>query len=94
MIGAEILAKGLATERQPFEPSDETYAPFTHILHAEALLPPGLPAGTRQIGLWLPDACESLRLRPDYAIRTANRDTPWTEVAGHGCNRLGTVETR
>ena len=41
-----------------------------------------------------PDAAESLRLDPRYAIRVANRDVPWwTDPRGHyGINLLGVVE--
>ena len=51
-------------------------------------LPGCLPTGTYTIALWLPDASDSLRNRPDYAVRMANEGV-WNETSGY--NVLGEV---
>ncbi len=40
-------------------------------------LPATIRPGWYQIGLWMPDASQALRLDPRYAVRFANRDVPW-----------------
>jgi hypothetical protein len=48
-------------------------------------LPETLPAGDYEVLLWLPDSAETLRDRPEYAIRFANEGV-WEEASG--MNRL------
>ena len=45
------------------------------------------------LGLWLPDADESIQLDSRYAVRVANSDSPWwtTAEGKYGINILGTV---
>lgn len=85
----EIPTDATAQAWQPYRPGDADFAPLTHPVTATVRLPDHLKAGEWRVALWLPDAAESLRLRPEYAIRLANRDTPWQEVGGRGCNVLG-----
>jgi len=75
---------------QPYQPGDESYTLLEHSIAVDARLPADLPAGEWSLGLWMPDARASLRLRPDYAIRLANR-IEWCDWEGRGVNRLGTV---
>ncbi|HMI90887.1 MAG TPA: DUF4832 domain-containing protein, partial [Polyangiales bacterium] len=56
----------------PGEPADVCLA---------AVLPPDLPAGSYQLGVRLPDAAESLRANPDYAVRFAN-PASWDATTG------------
>ncbi len=79
---------------QPFDPQDTEYRPITHKIHTEIELPRDLSPGHYSLGLWLPDAYESLRLDPHYAIRLANRDTLWwtNEKGQYGVNLLATVQ--
>ena len=51
-------------------------------------LPADLAPGDYELALWLPDAAESLRERPEYAVRFAN-DGVFSETRGH--NVLATV---
>jgi hypothetical protein len=51
-------------------------------------IPPDLPPGTYEIGLWLPDAGPLLRDDAKYAIRFAN-DGTWDPASG--INVLGTI---
>jgi len=78
---------------QPFSP-DADSLPLIHRLEVKARTPSDLQPGWYQIGLWLPDASERLRLDPRYAIRVANRDVPWwTDSHGrYGINILGVSE--
>lgn len=85
----EVPSGGQAQSWQPYEPGDDGYAPLTHRLSATVRLPAAMTAGEWHVALWLPDSEESLRLRPAYAIRLANRDTRWQEVGGRGCNVMG-----
>lgn len=79
---------------QPFDPEDARYRPVRHKIRTEIELPTELSPGYYSLGLWLPDAYESLRLDPRYAIRLANRDTLWwTNHNGqYGVNLLATVQ--
>lgn len=79
---------------QPFRPGDGEFKPIVHHITWRGTLPSGCPPGWQQIGLWLPDAAESLRRDPRYAVRVANRDVPWwTDGRGqYGINVLGVVE--
>ncbi len=55
---------------------------------ARLMLPAGMPAGEYTLALWMPDAFESLRNRPEYAVRFANRNV-WDAKKGY--NKLGTL---
>ncbi|MBN1343535.1 MAG: DUF4832 domain-containing protein [Phycisphaerae bacterium] len=78
---------------QPFAPGDPEYAPLTHEFTARGPVPIGLKPGTYRLGLWMPDAYESIRMDSRYAVRVANRDVPWwTGKDGrYGVNVLGEV---
>ena len=47
-----------------------------------------------QLGLWMPDSYDSIRLEPRYAVRFANRNVPWWTDAdgGYGINILGVLQ--
>jgi len=81
---------------QPFKPGDKDYTPLVHRLHLKATLPEDAAPGDYMIGLWLPDASESLRLDPRYAVRVANRDTVWwtDEQGRYGINIMAAVTVR
>jgi hypothetical protein len=78
----------------PHQPGDATYAALRHTLTCGTVIPENLAPGWYSIGLWLPDASEGLRLRPEYAVRVANANVPfWTSDEGlYGINLLGTVQ--
>ena len=78
---------------QPYMPGDSNYKPLTHSI-TETLDVQGLTPGEYLLGLWLPDASESIRTDARYAIRVANRNAPWWETADcrYGVNILGTVK--
>ena len=46
------------------------------------------------LGVWLPDADESMKNDSRYAVRAANGDVPWWTTADgkYGVNILGTVK--
>lgn len=52
-----------------------------HLVRAAIVLPVSIPTGTYSLGLWLPDRAASLRERPEYAVRFANRDV-WDAASG------------
>ena len=52
---------------------------------AQVTIPGNLPQGTYNLYLWLPDAAQSLRTKPEYAIRLANQNV-WQ--SGTGLNLL------
>ncbi len=56
-------------------------------------LPQSLPAGSYIVGLWLPDASESIHDDARYAVRVANRDVPWWTASDgtDGINLLGPI---
>ena len=54
----------------PAVPGDAN--PLEHRITLAVALPPGISPGHYQAGIWLPDAAEALRNRPEYAIRFAN----------------------
>ncbi|HXK18853.1 MAG TPA: DUF4832 domain-containing protein [Polyangiaceae bacterium] len=58
-------------------------------IQARVRLPSSLPAGTYTLGLWLPDAAESLQARAEYALELAN-DGVWSDTSGE--NLLGSIE--
>jgi hypothetical protein len=51
-------------------------------------VPTSLGAGNYTVALWLPDASDSLRNRPDYAVQLANVDV-WDAATGY--NKLGEI---
>ncbi len=79
---------------QPHEPGDEDYEPLVHRIGIKFQLPDNLEPGWYQLGLWMPDSYESLRMDPRYAIRVANRNIPWWTDAdrGYGINIIGVVQ--
>ena len=79
---------------QPYEPGDADYKPLRHKFGIQSRLQPGLKPGHYQLGLWLPDAYQSLRLDSRYSVRVANRDIPWwTDADGsYGVNILGDTQ--
>jgi len=79
---------------QPFQPGDEDYKPLIHKLEIKAELPQEIKAGYYQLGIWMPDAYDSLCMDPRYAIRFANRDVPWwVDIDGrYGVNIIGIIE--
>jgi uncharacterized protein DUF4832/uncharacterized protein DUF4874 len=79
---------------QPFDPQDAECQAIQHKIRAEIDLPAELSPDHYGLGLWLPDAYESLRLDPRYSIRLANRDTLWwtNDDDQYGVNLLGTVQ--
>ena len=78
---------------QPHTPGDSLYSPLTHQANATVTLPQGLPAGAYRVGLWLPDHSASIRFNPAFAVRFANRDTPWWVSSSnqYGMNLIGTI---
>jgi len=81
-------------EWQPYEPGDEDYRPLTHKISIKSQLPGNMKPGWYQLGLWMPDVNESLRMDPRYAIRVANRDVPWwtNDDLCYGVNILGMIQ--
>ena len=78
---------------QPYMPGDSTFKPLPHTI-TETMEVQGMSPGEYLMGLWLPDASESIRTDSRYAIRMANRDVPWWETADgkYGVNILGTLK--
>lgn len=74
----------------PHQPGDAAFVPLNHTITGEMKSP---EAGWYTLGLWLPDAAESLRFRPEYAVRVANGDVPfWISDDGrYGINLLGAL---
>ena len=71
---------------QPYRPDDPDFEPVVHTIALDSSTSADLTPGNYRIGLWLPDAAESLRLNPLYAVRVANDDTVWWR---DGQNRYG-----
>ena len=78
---------------QPFAGGDSLYRPLEHAITLDATLPNDLAPGQYRVGLWLPDAAESLRLDPRYAVKVANGDVLWWVNAQgkYGLNVLATI---
>lgn len=76
----------------PYTPGDKNRKSLIHRISVHIVL----PKGQWRVGLWLPDASESIRLRPDYAVRVANRDVPsWTDSRNqYGINILGAITVK
>lgn len=79
---------------QPFEPNDSTYTSLMHTVNLSLKLPASIPAGTYQLGLWIPDGSDRLRYNPRYAIHCANGDTDWwiSRDGKYGVNVLTIAE--
>lgn len=79
---------------QPYQPEDADYKPLIHKFGIQSRLPHEIKPGWYQLGLWMPDAHRNLRTDARYAVRIANRDTPWwTDVDGsYGVNILGIIQ--
>lgn len=77
---------------QPFEPGDSDFEPLIHRIRGR-IGAGGLRPGRYRVGLWLPARRDTVRLDPRYAIRLANRDTPWWTSPGgrYGVNLLGEI---
>jgi hypothetical protein len=65
-----------------------TWEPGTATFTAKLHIPSNAAEGEYQLGLWLPDAYESLRDNPLYAIQFANENI-WDESTGY--NMLGSI---
>ena len=78
---------------QPFAPGDNEYKPIIHKIQSDIEIKDLKPC-EYMLGLWLPDADESIRQDSRYAVRAANRDVPWWTTADgkYGVNILGTVK--
>ncbi len=78
---------------QPYQPDDPDYKALKHTIEAEFLLN-ALQPGEYMLGLWLPDADETIHFDSRYAVRTANRDVPWWTTADgqYGVNILGSIK--
>ena len=78
---------------QPYDPDDPGYTPLTHTVSATLPLPNDCQTGAYLLGLWLPDAADTIRQDPRYAVRVANRDVPWwtNPAAQYGVNVLGSL---
>ncbi|MDD4059619.1 MAG: DUF4832 domain-containing protein [Kiritimatiellae bacterium] len=86
----EIPTGADARALQPHRPGDLAYRPLTHRIAVDAAIPADMPEGPWTLSLWMPDGRESLRFRPDYAIRLAN-DVEWADMGGRGVARLGSI---
>ncbi len=91
----EFQAKDAAPRTwQPYQPGDAEYKPLGHTFGIQSRLPREIKPGWYQLGLWMPDAHETLRMDARYAIRVANRDVHWwSNTAGsYGANILGVIQ--
>lgn len=81
---------------QPHKPGDKDCGPLTHKISAKISLPDNLRAGWYQLGVWMPDKYESIRMDPRYALRVANRDVSWWTDANcsYGVNILGLIQIK
>lgn len=79
---------------QPFHPADPNYESLRHKIRYEGQLSVDIKPGKYRLGLWLPDPKPAIRLDPQFAVRLANRDTPWwTSLDGkYGVNILHTIQ--
>jgi hypothetical protein len=74
----------------PVDADPRRWAPGEPVdLCLSARLPAGLAPGAYQLGLWLPDAADSLQKNPAYALRLAN--TTWDATGG--TNMLDAIVT-
>lgn len=79
---------------QPYQLDDSESKPLIHKFGIQSGLPCEIEPGWYQLGLWLPDAYESLRMDARYAVQVSNRDAPWwTDSDGrYGVNILGLIQ--
>lgn len=73
----------------PHAPEDPDYRQITHEITFDFMVPE-LEPGKYFMGLWLPDATDSLRFDSRYAVRFANRNAPFFNDTKYGVNILGT----
>jgi hypothetical protein len=91
-VCASVRTDANVNDWQPYAPQDTIRTPLVHRISASMTLPPTLPAGTYQLGLWIPDGTAALTHNPQYAIRCANSDVEWlTTTDGYGINRLTSI---
>jgi len=64
------------------------WTPGEHKLDTSFKLPSDMKAGEYAVSLWLPDLAVSLRQRPEYSVRFANKGI-WAAKLGYNC--LGTI---
>jgi len=78
---------------QPFEPGDLEYKPLTHSIKGNVSLKK-IKSGEYMLGLWMPDADESIQSDSRYAVRVANNDSPWWTTVDDkfGVNILGAIK--
>jgi hypothetical protein len=79
--GPERIELRVSVDPRTWEPGASSFS--------EALsLPASLEKGTYTLALWLPDAFDTLRNNPRYAVQFANLNT-WDAEKGY--NVLGTI---
>ncbi len=90
----EIPLEANPRDWQPFRPGDPDYEPLRHTIRYDGALPEEVEPGKYTLGLWLPDPKPTIRLDPQFAVRLANRDTPWWTSPGgqYGVNILHTMQ--
>lgn len=93
-VAAELTTAADPRDWQPTAPGDEACRPLKHLVEGALPVPAGLAPGRYRLGVWLPDAATSLRLRPEYAVRVANEGVPfWVDGEGrYGINLIGEVK--
>lgn len=75
-VGEPVLKEKMAANPQtwqPFEPEDLDYKPLTHSIKGYVPLKK-INSGEYMLGLWMPDADESIQMDSRYAVRVANND--------------------
>lgn len=77
----------------PCDPADRKKLAPVHKLTFSVKSFPEVKPGRYKLGIWLPDAYESLRNDSRYAIRLANRNIPWWQGEGNrgGINIVGKI---
>lgn len=85
--GLQAILRSVTDPNQSYEvnlPSDPRFwtAGESQQLTFDLGIPESLPEGQYSLHLFLPDPTETLRDRPEYAIRVANEDV-WDEVTGY-----------
>jgi len=94
---AQVSETGADPRRWPLSgaPGSKDVGVFTPLglVMGELAISEDLAPGSYLLGLWLPDASETIRRDARYAVRVANRDVPWwtTPAGEYGINVLGTV---
>ncbi len=89
-----ILLDANPRDWQPFHPDALDYEPLRHTVRYDGALPENTTPERHTLGLWLPDPKPAIHLDPQFALRLANRDTPWwTSIDGqYGVNILHTIQ--